>query len=296
MLIKVADDKSKRLKLLEELQRFDQLDFTQKDWLRQQWRRLSPDLAGERDAAYYLDRLFAKSKNHAVLHDLRLEAEGQIAQIDHLVLDPFLTFFLIETKTYKGSLHINAHGEFSVEYPGDRICEIESPLEQSRRHETVLKKVLDRLGMTEFVGIRPYFVHVVMIHPKGMIYRADPKAFDSSMVIKANQFSTWYKALSDKLASGIVDDLLETPRPDTVKEWAEQLKSAHCPEDQLELPDFMAPLALAEIPKVNGLPVCATCGKKLSPKVAKFCADMVRRFGGHLYCYNHQTDFPDAKK
>jgi len=291
VLIKVADDRSKRLKLLEELQKVEHLNFPQRDWLRQQLRCLSPDFAKTREAAHYLDVVFATSKSHALLHDLRLEAGGQVADIDHLVFDQTLTFFLLETKTYKGSLHIDGQGGFMVEYPGDPISAIDSPLEQIRGHEAVLRKILERLGIIEPAGTQPRFVHLVMVHPKSMIHRADPKAFDSSMVIKADQFSTWHKAYAGKVkAAEVSAGLLGGQVQDCVKAWGEQLKAEHRPVNQLELPDFMKPVALAEKPKATVPQVCATCGKKLSPKVAKFCADMLIRFNGRLYCYEHQAD------
>ena len=135
MLIKSPDDKTKRLRLLEDLRSSDRLDERQKEWLRNEYWRLKPGDKGERDAAHYLDMSFSDSKNHAVLHDLRLEADGQIAQIDHLIVNRLLYFYLLETKTYCGSLHINEQGEFMVEYSGERRYGIESPLEQSRRHD-----------------------------------------------------------------------------------------------------------------------------------------------------------------
>jgi hypothetical protein len=277
--------------LLEELQKVEHLNFPQRDWLRHQLRRLSPGSARAREAAHYLDVVFAASNTHALLHDLRLEAGGQIAHIDHLVVDQTLTFFLLETKSYKGSLHIDGQGGFMVEYPGDPISAIGSPLEQLRGHEAVLMKVLERLGIIEHAGIKPRFVHLVMVHPKSMIYRTDPKAFDSSMVIKADQFSTWHKAYAGKVKVAEVSaDLLGGRSENSLKAWGEQLKAEHCPEDQLDLPDFMKSVALAEKPRAAVPQVCATCGKKLSPKVAKFCADMLIRFNGRLYCYEHQAD------
>ena len=90
MLIKSPDDKKKRLRLLEELRSSDRLDERQKEWLRKEYWRLSPGDKGERDAAHYLDMSFSESKNHAVLHDLRLEADGHIAQIDHLIVNRML--------------------------------------------------------------------------------------------------------------------------------------------------------------------------------------------------------------
>lgn len=324
MLIKSPDDKKKRLRLLEELRASDRLDERQKDWLRNEYRRLAPGTAGERDAAHYLDMSFSDSKNHAVLHDLRLEADGQIAQIDHLIVNRMLYFYLLETKTYSGSLHINEQGEFMVEYSGERRYGIESPLEQSRRHETVLKKVLERLEITGRAGTAPTFVHVVMVHPKAIIHRPPMDKFDTSMVIKADQFATWHAKFVDKLGvASVLPGMVNLRGRNTVKEWGEQLKGEHRPTNPLELPDFMRPRVIvpttpprspkatpwaparaeavpskSEAPerqlfavpaRIDAKPICTTCGKPLTPKVAKFCLDKVGWFGGKLYCYDHQA-------
>jgi hypothetical protein len=64
------------------------------------------------------------------LHDLRLVVDGDVAQIDHLIINRGIGMYLIETKNYKGNLIINDHGEFTFEYDnGDRYG-IPSPLEQ----------------------------------------------------------------------------------------------------------------------------------------------------------------------
>ncbi len=324
MLIKSPDDKQKRLRLLEELRNSDRLDERQKEWLRNEYWRLKPGDKGERDAAHYLDMSFSDSKNHAVLHDLRLEADGQIAQIDHLILNRWLYFYLLETKTYSGSLHVNEHGEFMVEYSGERRYGIESPLEQSRRHEKVLKKVLERLEITGRAGTAPTFIHIVMVHPKAIIHRPPAKKFDTSMVIKADQFATWHAKFVDKL--GIAATLAGTVNwrgRDTVVEWGEKLKGEHRPSNPLDLPDFMRPKVVAlttphvslkasssatvraqvvprkaeasqkpaspAVAQDNAKAVCAACGKRLTPRVAKFCLDKAEWFDGKLYCYDHQA-------
>ncbi len=87
MLLKTADDKSKRLALLEDLQRPTMLDARQKKWLRDELIRLRKGIQGEKDSAYYLDQYFKHGVNHVVLHDLRFVVDGDVAQIDHLVIN-----------------------------------------------------------------------------------------------------------------------------------------------------------------------------------------------------------------
>lgn len=45
------------------------------------------------------------------MHDLRLDIEGQVAQIDHLVISSMLEVFVCESKSYTGGVTVNEHGE-----------------------------------------------------------------------------------------------------------------------------------------------------------------------------------------
>jgi hypothetical protein len=98
MLIKSSDDKSKRIKLLEDLQNSSTLNQNQKDWLRENIWAHRMGSQGEKDAAHYLDSHFRDSKNNAVIHDLRIEVDGQVAQIDHLIISRFLDFIYSKRK------------------------------------------------------------------------------------------------------------------------------------------------------------------------------------------------------
>ncbi|MCX7166547.1 MAG: nuclease-related domain-containing protein [Rhodocyclales bacterium] len=315
MLIKSQDDKSKRLRLLDELQKSDRLDDSQKKWLREEYWRLAPGVAGERDAAHYLDMTFGAGKNNALLHDLRIEADGLTAQIDHLVVSRVFVFFLLETKSFKGNLHINEQGEFTVEYSDGRRFGIESPLEQSRRHEVVLRRVVERLGIGGRIGTSPRFEHVVLVHPKGVIHRPPSDRFDSSRVIKADQFQTWFEGYIEGLSvPSTLSTMLNLRGRDTVREWGEMLRAEHQPSNPLKLPDFMKPKA-ASIVKPEAVSQatpaaeattslsaskaaqagpqranCATCGRHLTPRVAQYCVDKADWFGGRLYCMDHQAE------
>jgi hypothetical protein len=322
VLIKAPEDKSKRLKLLEELQASDRLDEAQKKWLRDQFRRLRPGVKGELDAAYYLNHYFADGKNTALLHDLRIKEGHQVAQIDHLLIDRTFTFYLLETKTFGGDLHINEHGEFSVTYPGERVYGIESPLEQSRRHEVVLRKVLERIGITGRIGTAPIFEHVILIHPKARIHRPAKGKFATDNIIKADQFFTWRdkKLDSNKVTANDLVSMLNFRSRETVIEWGNMLRLEHRPDNQLELPDFMQPkliptppapapaprvsirteVAFAQpAPAASSAPAqaaCAECGRALTDKVLAYCRDNPELFAGKLYCFTHQAPHKSRTK
>ncbi len=307
MPIKIADDKSKRLALLIELQKSRLLDQKQKSWAREELVRFQRGIQGERDAAFYLDSHFKDSTNHVVLHDLRLECDGEVAQIDHLVFNRGIGIYLIETKNFSGNLSINEYGEFTVQYSHESFG-IPSPLEQSRRHETVLKKVLERLGIAPRAGTGFDCYHVVLLNTSAKITRPAAKALDTSNVIKADQFPSWRKEFVDK-ELGAVSTLKMAANLrsyETIKEWGEKLARQHRPTDLLSLPAWMAPKPELQAPVktvVDATPVandpqpvakkliCVKCSKKISFPEGKFCWNNAARFGGLQYCREHQSDF-----
>lgn len=325
MLLKTADDKSKRLALLEDLQKSHLLDAKQKTWLRQELGRFRKGIQGERDSAYYLDQYFKGGENHVVLHDMRFVVDGDVAQIDHLIINRGFGMYLVETKNYAGSLTINDHGEFTAEYDDDRFG-IPSPIEQSRRHERILKRLLSTLGIANRTGAPLSCYHVVMLHPKAIIQRPPAKAFDTSNVIKADQFPTWHGQFVDKNV-GFTDVLkmaVNVRALDTIKEWGEMLMRQHRPASQLELPEFMqprvrasdsaekaqqvcAPVTIIKTPSPrpavaaqatveSGQPlarklICAHCKSKITFPEGKFCWNNEKRFGGLQYCREHQALF-----
>ena len=256
MPLKAADDKSKRVKLLEDLQRVPSLSFSQKDWLRIELSNLKKGIAGERDAAYYIDHYFDKGENHVVLHDLRFVIDDEVTQIDHLVIARGGNLYLLETKNYACSLIINERGEFTAEYERNRFG-IASPIEQSLRHERALRKLLERLD----IGARVQkfnFYHVVMLHPKAIIERPSVKSFDTCNVIKADQFPSWHQKFVDKLGIGkLLMTGLNRRSLDTIKEWGEKLARQHRPADLLALPDFMQPKAPVKFAPPAAAPVAA---------------------------------------
>lgn len=295
MLIKSADDKTKRLALLEDLQKSTLLDMRQKEWLRDELRRCKTGIEGERAAAFYLDGHYKDGQNNVLLHDLRFVVDGEVAQIDHLVINRTGYMVLIETKNYGGDLEVNAHGEFTVRYGKERYG-IPSPYEQSRRHARILGKLLERLEIGTRTDKLPEFHNVVMMHPKAIIQRPDPKAFDTSFLIKADQFPAWHDKLVDGTSTGgVLKALFNMRSPDTIKEWGEKLKRQHRPADLLTLPDFMQPkaepVAVAPAEADASLAkklICAHCREKISYPEGKFCWNNAKRFGGLQYCREHQ--------
>lgn len=80
----VADD----LSALQALLQKSALDVRTRALIEAEIRLMRAGDKGEREAAYEIDFHHGPSRNWAVIHDLRIEHEGRIAQIDQLVDRP----------------------------------------------------------------------------------------------------------------------------------------------------------------------------------------------------------------
>jgi hypothetical protein len=238
-------------------------------------RKRQRGLEGERDAAYLIDFDYGSSKNHAVIHDLRLEQGGRVAQIDHLIINRRLDCYVLESKHFHSGIKITEQGEFLRWNDYKRTYEgMESPLEQNQRHIAVLNDVMATLDLPMRMGltIRPSFHSFVLVSGKARIDR--PKTFDTSRVVKVDQIrSTIIKGIDEEGALTTLASLAKLVSMDTVQQVAEQLVAMHRPVKWNVL-KAAAPLVLktaahtaegfppgdvGQEPKTDG-PRCKKCG------------------------------------
>jgi hypothetical protein len=158
----------------------------------------------------------------------------------------------LETKNYAGDIIVNEHGELTVKYGPDDFG-IPSPLEESRRHERVLARLLERLEIGGRVDKLPDFHHVVMVHLEAVIRRPDAKTFDTSFLIKPDQFPTWHEKFVDNVGAGVIfKAFLNLHSLVALVEWVEKFKRQHQPQDLLALPEFMNPKVAPALPAAQG--------------------------------------------
>ncbi|SDY89922.1 Nuclease-related domain-containing protein [Lysobacter sp. yr284] len=189
-------------------------------------------LKGERESAYLIDFHFERSPNWAVIHDLRLEQGGRVAQIDHLLINRRLEIYVLETKHFHAGFKITDDGEFLRWNAFRKTYEgMASPLEQNERHIAVLRDAVDSIEWPQRMGLRiaPVFHSLVLVAPTARIDR--PKHFDSSRVIKADLLRKQID--KDFAADGALMGLLKTTAKlvsgDTVAGVARQLVAMHRP-------------------------------------------------------------------
>ncbi|WP_421716651.1 nuclease-related domain-containing protein [Arcobacter arenosus] len=147
MILKEIDkQKEEDIKLLKEKLKLSKNE-KQKYLIKQEISRLETGLTGEKETAYFIDFNLKDSENYVILHDLRLEIDGLTAQIDHLLINKAIGIILLETKNTKAEVTINDDGTMLYEYGKNKSYNQANPLEQSKRHELVLEKILDKYNM-----------------------------------------------------------------------------------------------------------------------------------------------------
>lgn len=102
--------------------------------------RLRAGEEAEKQMAFYLQRAFRKRDDCFVINDLRVIHDGDVAQIDHLIVSIY-GLFIVESKSIHGTISINKHGDWRRTY-NDEISGIPSPVIQARAQGKVLIEML----------------------------------------------------------------------------------------------------------------------------------------------------------
>ena len=265
-------------------------------------RSMKAGIAGEEDCAYYINFYFGKSGNWCVLHDLRIEHQGSVAQIDHLLINRLFEIYVIESKNFSYEVAINDSGEFTLK-SGSHSFGIPSPIEQNKRHIFLLEKFITSQGLppSRFgVPIVPRYRSLILMSPKSVISRPDRKTFDTDMVIKADTLRTKIDEFVDRMNP--LQDLAalgKFSKIKTVAEFAESLRSQHSSTSIDYHKKFGIKAATDPIQTVidrsNGTEeqgekkyYCFKCRKAIPDNVARFCWNNKERFGGKAFCYECQ--------
>ena len=196
MLLKEIDSKKEEInklkRLLEESNNSKQKSLIQSDLI-----KVENGYKAEKENAYYLDFGFRENKHNILLHDIRIEYNGQVAQIDHILINRF-GIEVLESKSFTGRLTIKGDGSLDVKY-GQKVKTFPNPIEQNNRHAEILKKFLkENIELSsnhKLFGIP--VTSMVLINPKTTITNKKlPKGF-----VRADSFITQRNENIDKMGT-----------------------------------------------------------------------------------------------
>jgi len=317
MLIKPADDRTTDLDALRQLAVRPDASAESRKRIEQEIRNIQSGIRGEEQAAYEIEFHYGHSSNWMSIHDVRLECDGRIAQIDHLLINRFLEIYVCESKSFAEGVAINEAGEFAAFY-GNRPYGIPSPLEQNRKHIAVLQSLFktERVPLPRRLGFQlsPTLIGLVLVSKTARITRPKTKIDGLDSILKNDQ-------LNARINKNIEADnnplhMAKLIGQDTLRDFAERLAEQHRPIKVNWAAKFGLPLVAptsptlapmrAPAPPMPDLPrapdpigagladapksklVCISCGASVSYAVAKFCWVNKSRFAGNVYCMDCQ--------
>jgi hypothetical protein len=186
----------------------------------------------EQGVAYEIEFRYGASADVMTIHELRIECDGRVAQIDHLIIHRFLDVWVCESKFFSGGVEINESGEWSTNW-GGRPHGIPSPIAQNYRHCTVvadvfakgLVRVPKRLGFPLELKMKP----VVLLSNSARIRRptgwAASRVEGLESVIKSDQL---YATINRSIAGKDIGDVVASfVGPETVQRLAKELAALH---------------------------------------------------------------------
>jgi hypothetical protein len=286
---------------LEELLVEDALTARQRHLIRDEISNLRAGERGEREAAYFIDFELRDSKNYAVLHDLRIEHEGRVAQIDHLIIGRMANAILIESKNISTALRTNGRGEFEVKtrfgWKG-----MASPVEQNKRHVAVLREFLKASEIVpKRIGFQlmPEFYHWVLV-PADCTFA---KSCARTDIVKMDMFRARFEEWINRKDPNEVIKMAKVISPETLRDFATRLASYHAPINvdyrrkfgiaspasvsrrRTIIPSGSKPIEDASTsPNTQEGEICARCSEPVARRVAQFCLDNGGKFHGEVLC------------
>ncbi len=226
MLYKNIDSKTQEITLLKKLLNQSKSP-KQQALIKADLIRVENGYQAEKDNAYYLDFRFKDSPRNILLHDIRIEYNGKVAQIDHLIINCF-GIEVIESKSFTGVLTIKGDGSLNVKY-GKKIKTFPNPIEQNNRHIQILSDYI-KANMKLPSNHKLFGIPIsstVLINPRTTITNDIlPKGFD-----RADTFGTHFDESIDKMGTiEVFKTLKGMMRLDRVKEIADFLVKHHKPK------------------------------------------------------------------
>jgi hypothetical protein len=293
MILKHKDDVAPLLAELELLLKTPGLKKEQREEIENEIWMIRAGAKGEKDAAYHIDFSWKDAKNHLVLHDLRIEHDGRVAQIDHLILMRTMDCHVLESKGFSQEVRITEVGEWETKtrygWKG-----MPSPIEQNERHISVVKSFVEdrgllpkRLGLT--LPLKSH--NWVLVSPQCQLSR---KGEEWKQVVKMDMFKRHFDRWID--GSSVVDTLSSFSKlvsVETLQQLAQGLLAAHTPATFNFAAKFGISGAEANddsrfAPPDPAAVKCESCAAILEPKVVNFCRLNSKRFGGKKLCQKCQ--------
>lgn len=104
--------------------------------------------AAEEQMAFYFKRFFGNDPDMLVLNGIRIEADGDAAQVDHLVIHSH-GLSIVESKSVHGKIQIKDDGQWIRWFGAKQSTGMASPITQARLQEKFFRGILGKASKNE---------------------------------------------------------------------------------------------------------------------------------------------------
>jgi hypothetical protein len=290
MILKTKDDSRPLVAQLDGLLKLKLTDRQRRD-LAQQRSQIVAGAKAEAQAAYLIDFHLKDSSSWAVIHNLRLEHNSRVAQIDHLLIWQGLEVYVVESKGFRTKIRITGDQWEVLRY--GHWAGVPSPVAQNERHILVLKDLIagSQWAPRYFNMIKQpiRYINVVAVPPECGICGRDSGVMVVSMdnLIKRIR-ADWSGFFSPSLFSDITAAQL--------RQLGRSLVACHRPA-RFDFAKRFGVKPGQPIARPTVLPwaqSCGRCGGPLTRAEARYCEVKPDRFLGQKLCRKCQLLVPNS--
>lgn len=285
MIVKERDATKLKIARLESFESPD-LDSIQRQGLRQAAARLRADNTSE-TACEYIDSYFSESQDWLIIHDLRLRHDTHVMQINHLLINSSLDFYVVDSRYIKHGLEFDENGRCWA-LSTEKSKPVASPLNKLNRDLRILRSILkDANNLPRFLGMtQPYSVQgFILTNPTLRSPKPPSEIQDTASVIAADMlFSTVWEKQQNWLRSKI-----NHTNPTKLRDFVQTLLSLHVPSVSKTLLDEN--VSQSDVLHYEGEDTshCAQCQKPVTAYIREQSFRRMDICRGHVLCIDCQS-------
>lgn len=202
------------------------------------------------------------------------------SQIDHVIMTPF-GLFVIETKNYQGQI-IGKRNE-KIWFQNGKF-KVQNPFHQNYGHIKALQNLLKAINDIHFISMISF--------TRRAIFKVDPelrKIQSDELIVYDTELSEFIHRKLRILPKLGVEPCLTAEAVSHIYDTLSQanITDANVRKEHITKSKVSKDRSNSES-KSKSNATCAVCGKSVPDKVKKFCMSNRNRFGGKIYCFEHQ--------
>lgn len=283
MLFKSADDKTHDVTVLEGLLRHPQATGEARQAIAHTLHCLQAEIRAQELAAAALNARYGSSLDWVLLHDVRLNHVGRMAQLHHVLIHRCLDMWVCDSNHFADGLAMDEFGACSGFFAQEPYG-VPSPLEHAHKQSLVAQALMEEWPFRprRWRVALPFAVHhVVLLADEAPFYHPAPNEVGQTVL----RLSAFHQAAQQSERRPRWPRWRQVTR-DTLYQLAMYMLDQHCPQGI----DWATRFNLSQDGLVEAFPEsttptdCAQCGVPVDAVVLIHCRAYPRRFLNQVLC------------